>query len=253
MCLGQEDAADLRAPLRASQDDIARFTPRSPPPSRGSPKATTSSSAAETARRGPAVVTGGEEPRKSGTSTYYRHTRSLPVPGKLLAQSISFPVLNASLCRLRRSCQVWYRRSKHWLWAGIVCVSALIAGAALVAPGRSAATNSARGVHRGAAAQSANAERAQTPSYALASPSSTTQFADRPTRWGYGHRVLRYELYDNQGTSPPPAGLPDPEAGRREDRPLLPKPSSEAASIVLDKSQTALSQRLRDRSCCRSR
>ena len=46
MCLGQEDAADLRAPLRASEgDDVcstARWSRRSP----ASPRATTSSSSA---------------------------------------------------------------------------------------------------------------------------------------------------------------------------------------------------------------
>ena len=44
MCLGQEDAADLRAPLRAfDQDDALRGAP-SAPPSRASPRAMISSS-----------------------------------------------------------------------------------------------------------------------------------------------------------------------------------------------------------------
>lgn len=42
MCLGQEDAADLRAPLRASTDD-ARSAPQSTPLLPGSPRATISS------------------------------------------------------------------------------------------------------------------------------------------------------------------------------------------------------------------
>ena len=48
MCLGQEDAADLRAPLRESDDD-ACSTPRSTRPSPASPRATTSSSTGGTA------------------------------------------------------------------------------------------------------------------------------------------------------------------------------------------------------------
>jgi cyclic pyranopterin phosphate synthase len=40
MCLGQEDMADLRAPLRASPDDTAsQWNRRSAPPSRASPRA----------------------------------------------------------------------------------------------------------------------------------------------------------------------------------------------------------------------
>ena len=55
MCLGQEDAADLRAPLRASPDERLS-TPRSSKPSRESPRATTSSSTgAPRSRRSPAT------------------------------------------------------------------------------------------------------------------------------------------------------------------------------------------------------
>ena len=43
MCLGQDDAADLRAPLRASADDALLMRP-STRRSRASPRATTSSS-----------------------------------------------------------------------------------------------------------------------------------------------------------------------------------------------------------------
>jgi cyclic pyranopterin phosphate synthase len=57
MCLGQEDAADLRAPLRASEDDglLSRRSTRRSPASR---RATISSSTAATAagrRAGPAT------------------------------------------------------------------------------------------------------------------------------------------------------------------------------------------------------
>ena len=49
MCLGQEDAADLRAPLRASRERRRCSTRRSARRSRASPRATTSSSTAATA------------------------------------------------------------------------------------------------------------------------------------------------------------------------------------------------------------
>ena len=62
MCLGQEDAADLRAPLRASEGNELLSNARSTRRSRASPRAMTSSSTAAPAR--PAVarhmsVTGG--------------------------------------------------------------------------------------------------------------------------------------------------------------------------------------------------
>ena len=56
MCLGQEDAADLRSPLRASEVERCRSTRRSTRPSPASPRATTSSSTdATSARRFPAT------------------------------------------------------------------------------------------------------------------------------------------------------------------------------------------------------
>ena len=51
MCLGQEDAADLRAPLRASGRRRALLRRRSTRRSRASPRATTSSSTAATQAR----------------------------------------------------------------------------------------------------------------------------------------------------------------------------------------------------------
>ena len=55
MCLGQEDAADLRAPLRASTSDDACCMPPSTRPSRASRRATISSSAGEKNPRFPAI------------------------------------------------------------------------------------------------------------------------------------------------------------------------------------------------------
>ena len=51
MCLGQDDAADLRAPLRASESNDLRRTPRSTRRSPASRAATISSSTAATAAR----------------------------------------------------------------------------------------------------------------------------------------------------------------------------------------------------------
>ena len=51
MCLGQEDAADLRAPLRASESDDAAPRGHRRGDRRASPRATTSSSTARTSSR----------------------------------------------------------------------------------------------------------------------------------------------------------------------------------------------------------
>ena len=51
MCLGQEDAADLRAPLRASRERRSAASPPSTRRSRASPRATISSSTAATSAR----------------------------------------------------------------------------------------------------------------------------------------------------------------------------------------------------------
>ncbi len=126
---------------------------------------------------------------------------------------------------------------KHWYWAGLVVLSALIATAALVAPG----TISRYELEREAftAAQRLRVQMLNEPDtlfYALSSPSFTTQFADILNKWGYSHRVLRYELYDQKGSLAFTSGL----AGLNLDdqlAALLVKPSSEAPSIALYKSQ----------------
>ncbi|MGA7457561.1 MAG: EAL domain-containing protein [Methyloceanibacter sp.] len=126
---------------------------------------------------------------------------------------------------------------KHWLWAGLVVLSALIAGAALVAPGKISSYELEREAFT--AAQRLRVQMLNEPDtlfYALASPSSTTQFADILDKWGYGHRVLRYELYDNQGNLTFTSGLSGLKLDD-EKTALLAKPSSEAASIALYKSQ----------------
>ena len=64
----------------------------------------------------------------------------------------------------------------------------------------------------------------------------TTQFADILDKWGYGHRVLRYELYDKYGNLAFTSGL----AGLKLDDELatvLAAPAMEAPKVALYKSQ----------------
>jgi diguanylate cyclase (GGDEF)-like protein len=126
---------------------------------------------------------------------------------------------------------------KHWYWAGLVVLSALIATAALVAPGKISRYELEREAFT--AAQRLRVQMLNEPDtlfYALSSPSFATQFADILDKWGYSHRVLRYELYDQKGNLDFTSGL----AGLKLDdevATLLAKPSSEAPSNALYKSQ----------------
>ena len=126
---------------------------------------------------------------------------------------------------------------KHWYWAGLVVLSALIATAALVAPGKISRYELEREAFT--AAQRLRVQMLNEPDtlfYALSSPSFTTQFAEILDKWGYSHRVLRYELYDQKGGLDFTSGL----AGLKLDdefATLLARPSSEAPSIALYKSQ----------------
>jgi len=126
---------------------------------------------------------------------------------------------------------------KHWYWAGLVVLSALIATAALVAPGKISRYELEREAFT--AAQRLRVQMLNEPDtlfYALSSPSFTTQFAEILDKWGYSHRVLRYELYDQKGGLDFTSGL----SGLKLDdefATLLARPSSEALSIALYKSQ----------------
>ena len=126
---------------------------------------------------------------------------------------------------------------KHWYWAGLVVLSALIATAALVAPGKISRYELEREAFT--AAQRLRVQMLNEPDtlfYALSSPSFTTQFAEILDKWGYSHRVLRYELYDQKGGLDFTSGL----SGLKLDdefATLLARPSSEAPSIALYKSQ----------------
>jgi diguanylate cyclase (GGDEF)-like protein len=126
---------------------------------------------------------------------------------------------------------------KHWYWAGLVVLSALIATAALVAPGKISRYELEREAFT--AAQRLRVQMLNEPDtlfHALSSPSFTTQFAEILDKWGYSHRVLRYELYDQKGGLDFTSGL----SGLKLDdefATLLARPSSEAPSIALYKSQ----------------
>ncbi len=126
---------------------------------------------------------------------------------------------------------------KHWLWAGLVVLSALIAAAALVAPGKISRYELDREAQTAAGRLKVQMlNEPDTLFYALASPSFTTQFADILNKWGYGHRVLRYELYDKEGNLTFTSGL----AGLKLDDELatvLAAPAMEAPKVALYQSQ----------------
>ena len=89
---------------------------------------------------------------------------------------------------------------KYWYWVVLAALSALIAAAAFVAPGEITQFELKREALT--AADRLKAQMLNEPDalfYALASPSATPQFADILNKTGYGHRVLRYELYNRDG------------------------------------------------------
>ena len=89
---------------------------------------------------------------------------------------------------------------KYWYWVVLAALGALIAAAAFVAPGEITQFELKREALT--AADRLKAQMLNEPDalfYALASPSATRQFADILNKSGYGHRVLRYELYNRDG------------------------------------------------------
>jgi hypothetical protein len=97
---------------------------------------------------------------------------------------------------------------KHWYWAGLVVLSTLIAAGAFVAPGKISRYELEREAFT--AAQRLRVQMLNEPEtlfYALSSPSFTTQFTDILDKWGYSHRVLRYEIYDQKGNLAFTSGL----------------------------------------------
>ena len=99
---------------------------------------------------------------------------------------------------------------KYWYWVVLVVLSALIATAAVVAPGKISQIELEREAL--IAADRLKAQMLKEPDtlfYALSSPSATPQFAEILDKSGYSHRVLRYELYDQtDGQSISPAASP---------------------------------------------
>jgi len=122
---------------------------------------------------------------------------------------------------------------KYWHWAVLVVLSALIAAAAFVAPSKISRIELEREAL--VAAHRLKIQMLKEPDalfYALTSPSLTPQFAEILDKSGYGHRVLRYELYDRQGQLAFTSGL----AGLQLDDQLasmLANPSDEAAKVTL--------------------
>lgn len=94
----------------------------------------------------------------------------------------------------------WAALKKHWQWVALALVSVLIAGTALVAPGRISVLELER-----EAVTAATRIRAQVlaePEYvfdAFARPALAPRLGQIFDHAGYAHRVLRYELYDASG------------------------------------------------------
>jgi diguanylate cyclase (GGDEF)-like protein len=122
---------------------------------------------------------------------------------------------------------------KYWYWVVLAVLSALIVAAAFVAPGRITQFELKREALT--AADRLKEQMLKEPDalfYALASPSATPQFADILNKTGYGHRVLRYELYDRDGQLEFTSGL----SGLQLDdnlASLLASPADEAPKVTL--------------------
>jgi diguanylate cyclase (GGDEF)-like protein len=122
---------------------------------------------------------------------------------------------------------------KYWYWVVLAVLSALIVAAAFVAPGRITQFELKREALT--AADRLKEQMLKEPDalfYALASPSATPQFADILNKTGYGHRVLRYELYNRDGQLEFTSGL----SGLQLDdslASLLASPADEAPKVTL--------------------
>jgi diguanylate cyclase (GGDEF)-like protein len=122
---------------------------------------------------------------------------------------------------------------KYWYWVVLAVLGALIVTAAFVAPGRITQFELKREAFT--AADRLKEQMLKEPDalfYALASPSATPQFADILNKTGYGHRVLRYELYNREGQLEFTSGL----SGLQLDdslASLLARPADEAPKVTL--------------------
>jgi diguanylate cyclase (GGDEF)-like protein len=122
---------------------------------------------------------------------------------------------------------------KYWYWVVLAVLSALIVTAAFVAPGRITQFELKREALT--AADRLKEQMLKEPDalfYALASPSATPQFADILNKTGYGHRLLRYELYNREGQLEFTSGLSGLELDDNLAS-LLASPADEAAKVTL--------------------
>ena len=122
---------------------------------------------------------------------------------------------------------------KHSHWAALVVLSALIAAAAFVAPNKISQFELEREAL--VAANRLKAQLLKEPDalfYALTSPSHTPQFADILNKSGYGPRVLRYELYDQEGGLAFTSGLAGLKL-RNQFATLLASPADATPKVVL--------------------
>ncbi len=122
---------------------------------------------------------------------------------------------------------------KHWHWAGLVLFSALIAVTAFVAPGRVSRLELEREAL--VAANRLQAAMLKEPDAlydALAHPGVASQFNKIFQDTGYAHRVLRYELYDENGRLAFTSGLSGLSLSN-ELADVLANPSHQAAKIAL--------------------
>ena len=124
-------------------------------------------------------------------------------------------------------------QKKYWYWAFLVVLSALVVAAAFIAPGKISQIELKREAL--IAADRLKAQMMKEPDalfYALATPSATPQFAEILDRWGYGHRVLRYELYD-RGQLVFTSGLSGLQLDENLASTLLSSPADEAPKVTL--------------------
>jgi diguanylate cyclase (GGDEF)-like protein len=130
------------------------------------------------------------------------------------------------------SALAWHK--KYWYWVVLAVLSALIVAAAFVAPGKITQFELKREALT--AADRLKAHMLNEPDalfYALASPSATPQFGEILEKAGYGHRVLRYELYDRSGQLVFTSGLSGLQLDENLAATLLASPSDEAPKVTL--------------------
>lgn len=94
----------------------------------------------------------------------------------------------------------WTSAKKYSYWVGLAFLSALIAATAVLAPSK--ISQMELELEAVSAANRIKAQMLKEPDalfYALTNPSQTPQFGEILDKSGYGPRILRYELYDQNG------------------------------------------------------